>query len=668
MLPEMLVPEGYNTFCLGKWHLSPGGGEHAGRPVPPLAARPRLRALLRLPRRRDQPVVSRPDAGQQPDAPAEGPRGRLPPQRGPGRPGDQDGRSTRTSTRPRSRSSCTTRPGPRTRRTTCRKEWADRYKGQFDGGWDAYRETVFANQKKIGLLPAGRGALAARPRRARVVDAVRRRAAALRPDDGGLRRLRRARRPPLRPHPGHARADRRAREHADHGHLRQRRLGRGRRHRLVQRDALLQPGAGELRGQPRADRRARRPVVLQPLPVGLGVGGQHAVPALEARDLPRRLDRPVHPRLAGRDAGPRRDPHAVRARDRHGPDRARRARRRAAGDDPRRAADRRWRASASRTRSTTRRRRREHLTQYFEMFGHRAIYHDGWRAVCPWPAPNFTDRGEARPQARRRRSRPRSSRSSTAAAGSCTTWPTTRPSRATSPPSTRTVVRELIALLVGGGRASTRCCRSTARCRRGWRPSARRRPSRAAASSTTRAARSCRRSRRRRSTTAPYSIEADVDDPRRRRRGRAGRPGRRRRRLHVLRQGRAAALPLQLRRPRPLRGARRQRRPARGPARAALRVRADRRAGHRQRQGRPRDAASSTSTASSSATTEFPHTTPLLFELEGLSCGYDFGAPAAEGYEPPFPFTGTIRQVAVDLAGELIADDEAEMRVLMARQ
>ena len=80
-----------------------------------------------------------------------------------------------------------------------------------------------------------------------------------------------------------------------------------------------------------------------------------------------------------------------------------------------------------------------------------------------------------------------------------------------------------------------------------------------------------------------------------------------------------------------------------------------------------RAADSSTSTASSSAPREFPHTTPLFFELEGLSCGYDFGAPAAE-YAPPFPFTGTIRQVAVDLAGELIADDEAEMRVLMARQ
>jgi arylsulfatase len=64
---------------------------------------------------------------------------------------------------------------------------------------------------------------------------------------------------------------------------------------------------------------------------------------------------------------------------------------------------------------------------------------------------------------------------------------------------------------------------------------------------------------------------------------------------------------------------------------------------------------------------DFPHTTPLLFELEGLSCGFDFGAPATE-YAPPFPFTGTIRQVSFDLAGELIADDEAEMRVLMARQ
>ncbi len=33
----------------------------------------------------------------------------------------------------------------------------------------------------------------------------------------------------------------------------------------------------------------------------------------------------------------------------------------------------------------------KHHMQYFEMFGHRAIYHDGWRAICPWPGPNFTE-------------------------------------------------------------------------------------------------------------------------------------------------------------------------------------------------------------------------------------------------------------------------------------
>jgi arylsulfatase len=34
-----------------------------------------------------------------------------------------------------------------------------------------------------------------------------------------------------------------------------------------------------------------------------------------------------------------------------------------------------------------------HRTQYFEMMGHRAIDHDGWRAVCPWPGPSFTEAG-----------------------------------------------------------------------------------------------------------------------------------------------------------------------------------------------------------------------------------------------------------------------------------
>ncbi len=33
------------------------------------------------------------------------------------------------------------------------KEWADRYKGKFDGGWDKQRETTFESQKKRGVIP-----------------------------------------------------------------------------------------------------------------------------------------------------------------------------------------------------------------------------------------------------------------------------------------------------------------------------------------------------------------------------------------------------------------------------------------------------------------------------------------------------------------------------------
>lgn len=33
------------------------------------------------------------------------------------------------------------------------KEWADKYKGQFDQGWDALREETFARQKQLGVVP-----------------------------------------------------------------------------------------------------------------------------------------------------------------------------------------------------------------------------------------------------------------------------------------------------------------------------------------------------------------------------------------------------------------------------------------------------------------------------------------------------------------------------------
>jgi arylsulfatase A-like enzyme len=33
-------------------------------------------------------------------------------------------------------------------------EWADKYKGEFDDGWDALRERIFEQQKKLGVIPA----------------------------------------------------------------------------------------------------------------------------------------------------------------------------------------------------------------------------------------------------------------------------------------------------------------------------------------------------------------------------------------------------------------------------------------------------------------------------------------------------------------------------------
>jgi arylsulfatase len=66
---------------------------------------------------------------------------------------------------------------------------------------------------------------------------------------------------------------------------------------------------------------------------------------------------------------------------------------------------------------------------------------------------------------------------------------------------------------------------------------------------------------------------------------------------------------------------------------------------------------------------EFPHTTPLSMGLTGgFIIGGDPGAPVGPYYEPPFEFTGTIRSVTYDVSGEVIKDSEADMRMIMARQ
>ena len=215
------------------------------------------------------------------------------------------------------------------------QEWADKYKGVFDEGYEAIRDRILARQKELGLLPDGHGALGHQPprragrhraRRPALADArhrpslgvaQRRREAAVRPDGGGVRRLRGVHR-----RPGGSRHRlpgvlRRARQHDRRRRLRQRSERRGRPQRDLQRVALLQRRAHADRADPGAHRRARRAEVLQPLQHRLGLGLRHPLPLLEALGGLRGRHRGHVPRvLAGQGPGGHHAAVAVRARRR----------------------------------------------------------------------------------------------------------------------------------------------------------------------------------------------------------------------------------------------------------------------------------------------------------------------------------------------------------------
>ena len=215
------------------------------------------------------------------------------------------------------------------------KEWADRYAGAFDLGWDAYREAVFARQKAIGLVAAD--AELSRhdpdvPEWDSLNDDERRLYARMMEVFAGFL------------------------SHADHHFGRildtLERIGELDNTIIMiisDNGASAEGGVsgsfnemlffnmvpGELRGQPGQDRRTGRHQGVQPLPLRLDLGRQHPVPALEAGDLSRRLDRPVRGVVAGGHGGARGGPHPVRARDRHGSHRPRGHRRSRTRDAPR---------------------------------------------------------------------------------------------------------------------------------------------------------------------------------------------------------------------------------------------------------------------------------------------------------------------------------------------
>ena len=236
------------------------------------------------------------------------------------------------------------------------KEWIERFKGQFDQGWDRVREETFARQKAMGIIPP-ETVLTPRPQKLRAWDSLNdEQTGALRADDGGLRRRALAYGPPDRPDPRRHRGDRRDGQHAGHlPHGRQRRERRGQPGRAAQRDDLLQQHRGSLRGHLRPHRRTRRSEHVRALPGGVGARDGHAISMDEAGGVSLRRDpqRTRHLMATGDQAREARcDRSSTMSSTSSRPSSKRRDFRR-----PHRSTvsrNHRWRASAWPTRSTTR--------------------------------------------------------------------------------------------------------------------------------------------------------------------------------------------------------------------------------------------------------------------------------------------------------------------------
>ena len=279
------------------------------------------------------------------------------------------------------------------------KEWADKYKGKFDQGWDKLREETFARQKKAAASSRRTAQLTARHPEIPAWDTI---SAEMKPV---LRRQ-------MEIYAGFL-------EHTDHhvgrlidaledlgilddtliyrDHRRQRRLGRGLAPGHLQRDGSADglPAAGDRRVPDGATRQVRRRRGVQPLRGGLGARHGHALPVDQAGRLalgrhPQRHDRA----LAERHQGQGRDPQPVPSCDRRRADHPGGRRGCPSRCSSTACSSARSKASAWLYSFNDAKAAERHETQYFEMFGNRGIYHKGWTAVTrhrtPWQTGHVT--------------------------------------------------------------------------------------------------------------------------------------------------------------------------------------------------------------------------------------------------------------------------------------
>jgi len=151
-LSEMLQQHGYNTYCVGKWHLTPAEQISAAGPYDrwPLGRGfERFYGFLPGDTHQYYPDLTHDNhLIEPPKTPEEGYH--L----------TEDLADQAISFIANSKQVAPNKPffmyfatGAMHAPHHVPKEWADKYKGKFDEGWDVYREHVFKKQKELGILP-----------------------------------------------------------------------------------------------------------------------------------------------------------------------------------------------------------------------------------------------------------------------------------------------------------------------------------------------------------------------------------------------------------------------------------------------------------------------------------------------------------------------------------
>src|SRR3954447_16694916 len=152
MLSEILVENGYSTFMVGKWHLTPSNQE---TPAGPYDRWPLGRGFQRF-----YGFLGGDTSQWHPDLVYDNHQVEPPKKPEEGYHLSEDLVDKAVSFIADSKQADPDKPfylhfctGATHAPHHVAKEWADKFKGVFDDGWDAYREKVFARQKELCVVP-----------------------------------------------------------------------------------------------------------------------------------------------------------------------------------------------------------------------------------------------------------------------------------------------------------------------------------------------------------------------------------------------------------------------------------------------------------------------------------------------------------------------------------